>query len=162
MYIQLLGLSFKDICTVKKRLAIFPSPAGMSLTKLSLAGNYLIIPESVVGDIPAGDGKMDKIFYSAMAVLTSWKESRKRAPVPGAQVHPLAVPPGVQVQVADGNAHLGQPLGHAHQRLLVGGAGGGVVVVVGTVVRPVPQVVRHKVIAQGLLSCLLNRFTGFC
>jgi hypothetical protein len=29
--------------TVKKRLAIFPSPARMSLTKLSLAGNSLII-----------------------------------------------------------------------------------------------------------------------
>jgi hypothetical protein len=29
---------------VKKRLAIFPSPAGMSLSKLSLAGNNLIIP----------------------------------------------------------------------------------------------------------------------
>jgi hypothetical protein len=30
--------------TVIKRLAIFPSPALMSLTKLSLAGNNLIIP----------------------------------------------------------------------------------------------------------------------
>ncbi len=29
---------------LKKRFAIFPSPAGMSLTKLSLAGNNLIIP----------------------------------------------------------------------------------------------------------------------
>jgi hypothetical protein len=28
----------------KKRLAVFPSPAGMSLRKLSLAGNSLIIP----------------------------------------------------------------------------------------------------------------------
>jgi hypothetical protein len=28
----------------KKRLAVFPSPDGMSLTKLSLAGNNLIIP----------------------------------------------------------------------------------------------------------------------
>ncbi len=28
----------------KKRLAIFPSPTGMSRTKLSLAGNNLIIP----------------------------------------------------------------------------------------------------------------------
>ncbi len=28
----------------KKRLAIFPSPAGMSLTKLSLAGNNWVIP----------------------------------------------------------------------------------------------------------------------
>jgi len=31
-------------CTVKKSLAIFPSPAGMSLTKLSLAGNILPNP----------------------------------------------------------------------------------------------------------------------
>jgi hypothetical protein len=30
--------------TLKKRLAVFPSPAGMSLTKLSLAGNNLILP----------------------------------------------------------------------------------------------------------------------
>jgi hypothetical protein len=30
--------------TVKKGLAIFPTPAGMSLTKLSLDGNNLIIP----------------------------------------------------------------------------------------------------------------------
>jgi hypothetical protein len=28
----------------KKGLTVFPSPAGMSLTKLSLAGNILIIP----------------------------------------------------------------------------------------------------------------------
>jgi hypothetical protein len=28
----------------KKWFAIFPSPAGMSLTKLSLVGNYKIIP----------------------------------------------------------------------------------------------------------------------
>jgi hypothetical protein len=28
----------------EKKLTIFPSPAGMSLTKLSLAGNSLIIP----------------------------------------------------------------------------------------------------------------------
>jgi hypothetical protein len=28
----------------KKTFAIFPSPAGMSLIKLSLDGNYLIIP----------------------------------------------------------------------------------------------------------------------
>jgi hypothetical protein len=28
----------------KKELAIFPSPAGMSLTKLSLGGKNLIIP----------------------------------------------------------------------------------------------------------------------
>jgi hypothetical protein len=37
--------------TVKKRLAVFSSPAGMSLTKLSLAGNYYIIP---------GQGEFDK------------------------------------------------------------------------------------------------------
>jgi hypothetical protein len=30
----------KYMHTVKRRLAVFPSPAGMSLTKLSLAVNY--------------------------------------------------------------------------------------------------------------------------
>ncbi len=37
----------KDMGHCKKRLAVFPSPAGMSLTKLSLAGNYKIIPRQV-------------------------------------------------------------------------------------------------------------------
>jgi hypothetical protein len=42
----------------KKSLAVFPSPAGMSLTKLSLDENNLIIlsRESLVSNIPAGDG----------------------------------------------------------------------------------------------------------
>jgi hypothetical protein len=39
--------------TVKKSLAIFPSPAGMSLTKPSLARNI-----ARKSDIPAGDGKI--------------------------------------------------------------------------------------------------------
>jgi hypothetical protein len=51
--------------TVKKRLAIFPSPAGMSLTKRSLADNNEIIPglgESLVSDIPSGDVKIASLF----------------------------------------------------------------------------------------------------
>jgi hypothetical protein len=43
--------------TVKKRLAVFPSPTGMSLTKLSLAGNKL-------SDITAGDGKTANLFLT--------------------------------------------------------------------------------------------------
>jgi hypothetical protein len=39
----------------KKRLAIFPSSAGMSLTKLYLAGNNLIIPGTE-------DGKIANLF----------------------------------------------------------------------------------------------------
>ncbi len=37
---------FRQVSTLhcKKRFVIFPSPAGLSLTKLSLAGNNLIIP----------------------------------------------------------------------------------------------------------------------
>ncbi len=37
----------------------------MPLTKLSLAGNNLIIPgtKSLVSDIPAGDGKDENLFY---------------------------------------------------------------------------------------------------
>jgi hypothetical protein len=41
---------------------IFPSPAGMSLTKLSPAGNNLIIPGQ--SDIPAGEEKIGNLFYS--------------------------------------------------------------------------------------------------
>jgi hypothetical protein len=35
---------FHCTCTVKKRLPVFPSPAGMLLTESSLAGNNLIFP----------------------------------------------------------------------------------------------------------------------
>jgi len=45
-----------------KKVSDFPSPAEMSLTKLSLAGN--IVRESLVSDIPAGDRKIANIFYS--------------------------------------------------------------------------------------------------
>ncbi len=44
----------------KKRLAVFPFPAGMSPTKLSLAGR-------LVGDIPAGNEKTAKLFYSVLS-----------------------------------------------------------------------------------------------
>ena len=53
----------------KKRLASFPSPAGMSLTKLSLAGNNdviykLFLPrESLVSDVPAEDGNIANLFF---------------------------------------------------------------------------------------------------
>jgi hypothetical protein len=48
----------------KKRLAIFPSPAGVSLTKLPLGGNNLIIPakESLVSDILAGAENFANLF----------------------------------------------------------------------------------------------------
>ncbi len=51
----------------KKRLAVFPAPAGtgMSLTKLSLAGNKLFpARESLVSDVPAGDGKTANSYSS--------------------------------------------------------------------------------------------------
>ncbi len=57
----------------KKRLAVFPSPAGMSLTELSLAGNNLIIPgqgEFGVSDIPAGEWKTAKVFLQCMIITT--------------------------------------------------------------------------------------------
>ncbi len=50
----------------KKRLAVFLSPAGMSLTKLSLDGTginkWFPSRESLVCDIPAGDGKTSNLF----------------------------------------------------------------------------------------------------
>ncbi len=47
----------------KKSLAVFSFPAGMSLTKLSMDRNNLIIPrKSLVSDIPAGDRKTADLF----------------------------------------------------------------------------------------------------
>ncbi len=54
----------------KKMFAIFPSPAGMSLIKLSLDGNNLIIPAPgrvwSVHDIPAGEGKIVNHFLQCV------------------------------------------------------------------------------------------------
>jgi hypothetical protein len=44
LFFVLQGRRSFRILHCKKRLAVFPSPAGMSLTKLSLGGNNLIIP----------------------------------------------------------------------------------------------------------------------
>ncbi len=55
--------------TVTKSFSRFPSQAGMSLTKLSLGGNYDVIyklfqpRESLVSDIPAGGGEYRKVFF---------------------------------------------------------------------------------------------------
>ncbi len=59
----------------KKSFSIFPSLAGMSLTKLSLGGNnyviYKLFPprESLVSDIPAGDGNIEKLFLQCTYIL---------------------------------------------------------------------------------------------
>jgi hypothetical protein len=50
----------------KKRFANFPSPAGMSLTKLFLDGNNFPSRERLVNDIPAGDGKIVNLFFSVL------------------------------------------------------------------------------------------------
>jgi hypothetical protein len=70
----LLRLSLPVINYTVKRLAIFPSPAGMSLTKLSLTGKNLmknlttvfLAMESLVSDIPAGYGKIANLFLQCM------------------------------------------------------------------------------------------------
>ncbi len=54
-----------------KMLAIFPSPARLSLTKVSLAEKNLITVfparESLDNDIPAGDGKI--AFFTVYSLL---------------------------------------------------------------------------------------------
>ncbi len=58
-----------------KSFWIFLSPAGMPLTKLSQGGNndviYKLFPprESLVRDIPAGDGNIKKFFYGVFSLL---------------------------------------------------------------------------------------------
>jgi len=61
---QVIKMSYRNFPYTVKRLAIFPSPAGMPLTKLSLARNNLLFldRESLVSDIPAGDGKLPYLF----------------------------------------------------------------------------------------------------
>ncbi len=64
-----LTYSHPSLRGIIKRLAIFLSPAGMSPTKLFLAGNNLIIiptRESLVSGIPAGDGKNANLFLQCM------------------------------------------------------------------------------------------------
>jgi hypothetical protein len=57
----------------KKRLAIFPSLARMSITKLSLAGNNIIIlaRESLIRDIPSGDRKIANLFLQCTVWLSA-------------------------------------------------------------------------------------------
>ncbi len=68
---------FGIVLHCKKRSVIFPSPAGMSLTKFSLAGNIHILPdrESLVSDIPAGDRKIVNLFLQCELQLVT-KEVR--------------------------------------------------------------------------------------
>ncbi len=62
----------------KKSFSIFPSPAGMSLIKLSLGDNndviYKLFPprESLVSDIPAGDGSIQKFFFLTGHFSPDW------------------------------------------------------------------------------------------
>jgi hypothetical protein len=68
--LEILGQQIRNIGYIhcKNSFSIFPSPAGMSLTKLSLGGNSLYMTslfpprESLVSDIPAGDGNIKKLF----------------------------------------------------------------------------------------------------
>ncbi len=54
----------------KKRLTICPSPAGISLTKLSLGIVKLFLArERLVSDIPAGDGKLITFFTVRARIL---------------------------------------------------------------------------------------------
>jgi hypothetical protein len=56
--------NFSENIHCKKSISIFPSPAGVTLANLSLGGNNLTISsrESLVSDIPDGDGKSDDLF----------------------------------------------------------------------------------------------------
>ncbi len=66
----------------KKIFSVFPSPAGMSLIKLSLGGNTLYMTslfpprESLVSDILAGDGILKSFFYGVCGECTNDGEVR--------------------------------------------------------------------------------------
>ncbi len=62
--------NYKDQYTVKK-VNDFPAPAKMSITKLSLAGvvKLFLARESLVNDIPAGDGKIYNLFLQCRQAI---------------------------------------------------------------------------------------------
>ncbi len=53
----------------KKRLPIFPFPAGMLLT-MSLFTNQTPWRGIIISDIPAGDGKIGNLFLQVMSCST--------------------------------------------------------------------------------------------
>ncbi len=77
----------------KKSFSLFPSLAWMSLTTLSLGGNtdviYKLFPprESLVSDIPAGDGNIEKLFLQCAVWFGLWGTMSylcsQEKPVPG-------------------------------------------------------------------------------
>ncbi len=74
LYVKLVQIHVLNVRLHRKKyFSIFPSPAGMSVTKLSLGGNndviYKLFPpkESLVSDIPAGDGNIEKLFLRCRA-----------------------------------------------------------------------------------------------
>jgi hypothetical protein len=91
--------------TVKKRLPISPSPAGMSQTKLSLVSDILAgdgkigniflqctcwrhIRISLVSDIPTGDGKIGTLFLQCAC----WRHIRISWLPPGLLHYPPFIP----------------------------------------------------------------------
>ncbi len=70
----------------KKSFSIFLSPAGMSLTKLSLGGNndviykLFLLRESLISEIPGEDRNIEKLFLQCIVIefrlqnFTFWKK----------------------------------------------------------------------------------------
>jgi|688.fasta_scaffold419448_1 hypothetical protein len=55
----------------------------MSLPKLSLAGNNLIIPgQGQFGDMPAGEEKSATFFYRVKLTVSSGKDLRRQFKIP--------------------------------------------------------------------------------
>ncbi len=71
---------FSSLYTEKK----LPFPAGMSLTKLSLSGNNLFMTslfsprESLVSDIPAGDGNIEELFFGVEQLFIFQRPNPKK------------------------------------------------------------------------------------
>ncbi len=66
---------WEPVLHCKKRIAVFPSPAGMSLTKLSL-GIIKLFParESFVSDIPVGNRKKPLTFLQCIIPILTFDD----------------------------------------------------------------------------------------
>jgi hypothetical protein len=68
----------------KKKVREFPVPRRHVTTKLSLGGNNDVITElflpmgSLVGDIPAGDGKLVNLFLRCRTFALDWPANKSQ------------------------------------------------------------------------------------
>ncbi len=111
--------------TVKKRFTSFPSPAGMSLTKLPLGRNNSVMTslfpprESLVVTSRLGTGNSRSFFYSVSSALENCSSGNGKAPCWCLNILYTGAFPFPELQFSRGELHFDQPLLQCRSRQIV-------------------------------------------